>query len=176
MILKGFKQNSTKKSLEAMLHARQVLLNDDKIKSLGVVLHIDEMNDFKAFEKLAEALHVKPNNLKIISFTSNNKNKKNAVAEAFFSAKDFGWKGKVKNEELQAFINQPFDALISFYQEDILELKYITAASQAKFKIGILQSDNRINDLIIKTELKDVELFQSETIKYLNIFNKINNE
>ena len=33
----------------------------------------------------------------------------------------------------------------------------MTAKSKAKFKIGILQTDERLNDLIIKTSLKQLE-------------------
>ena len=175
MILKGFKQKSNKKYLNSLLNSRQVLLNEKKIVSLGVVLNIDEVNDFETFRRLANAIKVKPNKLKIIAFTSHKKDELNSW-DVCFNPKDFGWSGKIKSIELQEFLDTPFDALISYYTEEVLELKLITAASQAKFKIGILQSDNRLNDLIIKTSLKQFNIFQKELIKYLNIFNKINNE
>ena len=41
MILKGFKEKSTKKYLNAILNARHVNVNNSKIESLGVVLNID---------------------------------------------------------------------------------------------------------------------------------------
>ncbi|MFD2823891.1 DUF6913 domain-containing protein [Lacinutrix iliipiscaria] len=175
MILQGFKQKSNKKYLNSLLDSREVLLNEKKIVSLGVVLNIDEVNDFETFRRLANAIKVKPNKLKIIAFTSNKKDELNSW-DVCFNPKDFGWHGKIKNIELQEFIETPFDALISYYTEEILELKLITAASQAKFKIGILQTDNRLNDFIIKTNLKQFNIFQKELIKYLNIFNKIKNE
>ena len=67
----------------------------------------------------------------------------------------------------------PFDILISYFEKDVLELKLMTAKSKAKFKIGILQTDERLNDLIIKTSLKQFELFKKEVFKYLSILNKI---
>ena len=57
-----------------------------------------------------------------------------------------------------------------------LELKLLTGTSKAQFKIGILQSDARLNDLIIKTNLKEFDVFKAELHKYLNILNKIKNE
>lgn len=175
MILKGFKQNSTKKHLRKLLNSRQFFFNEAKIASLGVILNIDEVDDFECFRKLAETIHVRPNKLKIIAFTSNKKEDLNAW-DVCFNPKDFSWNGKIKNIELQEFLDTPFDALISYYEQDVLELKVLTAASKSKFKIGVLQSDNRLNDFIIKTNLKQFDLFKNELIKYLNTFNKISNE
>ena len=175
MILKGFKENSIKKYLNSLLNTRQILLNEKKIISLGVILNVDEFDDFETFRRLATAIGVRPNKIKIIAFTSSKKADMNSW-DVCFNPKDFGWYGKIKNDELQEFLETPFDALISYYTQDVLELKLMTGASQAKFKIGILQSDNRLNDLIIKTNLKQFQVFQKEVIKYLNIFNKIDNE
>jgi len=175
MILKSFKQNSTKKHLSKLLKSRQSFLNNNKIASLGVIINIDEVNDFESFSVLAKAMHVRPNKLKIIAFTSNIKEEV-SVWDVCFNPKDFSWNGKIKNKELQDFLDIPFDALISYYAQDVLELKVLTATSKAKFKIGVLQSDNRLNDFIIKTNLKQFELFKNELIKYLNTFNKISNE
>ncbi|QRM90912.1 hypothetical protein FG167_17225 [Lacinutrix sp. WUR7] len=175
MILKGFKQNSTKKHLSKLLNSRHVFLDEDKIASLGVIINIDETDDFESFRKLAEVMHVKQNKLKIIAFTSNKKEDISAW-DVCFNPKDFSWNGKIKNKELQEFLDTPFDALISYYEQDVLALKVLTAASKSKFKIGVLQSDNRLNDFIIKTNLKQFDLFKNELIKYLNTFNKISNE
>ncbi|WP_452229562.1 DUF6913 domain-containing protein [Lacinutrix sp. MEBiC02404] len=175
MILKGFKQNSTKKHLSKLLNSRQVFLNKDKIASLGVIINIDEIDDFESFRKLAETIHVRPNKLKIIAFTSNKK-EDISTWDFCFNPKDLNWKGKITNKELQVFLDTPFDALISYYEQDVLALKVLTATSKAKFKIGVLQSDNRLNDFIIKTNLKQFDVFKNELIKYLNTFNKISNE
>ena len=151
------------------------MVNHNEIVSLGVIIYIDEQTDFEVFRKLASAIGVRPNKLKIIAFTSKKKSDINSW-DVCFNLKDFGWGGKIKNAELQEFLDTPFDALISYYSESVLELKLMTAKSKASFKIGILQTDNRLNDLIIKTNLKQFDVFQAELIKYLKIFNKINNE
>ena len=49
----------------------------------------------------------------------------------------------------------------------------ITAMSKARFKIGLLQSDQRLNDLIIKTKISEFDLFKEELKKYLDTFNKL---
>ena len=175
MILKGFKQNSTKKHLSKLLNSRQSFLGNEKITSLGVIVCKDEVVDLEQFTKLAKSLNVRPNKLTIIAFTSNKKEDTNSL-DTCFNPKDFSWNGKIKNKELKVLLEKPFDALISYYEQDALELKVLTATSKAKFKIGILQSDNRLNDFIIKTSLNQFDLFKNELIKYLNTFNKVNNE
>ena len=105
------------------------------------------------------------------------KNKKerinNSSWDSCFSPKDIGWNGNIKNTELKIFLNQDFDALISYYADDKLELRMLTALSKAKFKIGVLQTDSRLNDLIIKTDMSEFDVFKNEVFKYLTILNKI---
>lgn len=175
MILKGFKEKSNKKHLNKILSLRHLNVTTDKIKSLGVVLHIDEIDDFDWFRSLAEELDIHPNNFKIISYSSNDEGNQSSW-DVCFNEKDFGWRGKIKNVELQLFIDTKFDALISYYTGEDLELKLITAKSQAQFKIGIFQTDERLNDLIIKTDLNKCDAFKKELFKYLTILNKIKNE
>lgn len=175
MILKGFKEKSIKKYLNKLLSERQVNVNDDKVESLGVILNIDEVDDYEWFRKLAEYIKVRPNKLKIIAYTES-KDTKGHTWDMCYNNKDFGWKGVINNVELKSFIDQKFDVLISYYKKDILELKLITAVSKAKFKIGILQDDERLNDLIIKTKLKEFNVFKNELFRYLTVLNKIKNE
>jgi hypothetical protein len=172
MILKGFKEKSNKKYLNKLLSERHVNVTDNKVESLGIILNIDEVDDFEWFRSLAEYLKVHPNKLKIITFSVNKKEDLNSW-DLCFNPKDFGWKGNIKNVELQSFLDTKFDVLVSYYEKEVLELKLITARSKAKFKVGILQTDERLNDLIIKTSLKQFGIFKEEIFKYLNILNKI---
>tara|TARA_R110002049_G_scaffold41236_1_gene124484 strand:+ start:1509 stop:2027 length:519 start_codon:yes stop_codon:yes gene_type:complete len=172
MILEGFRKKSNEKYLNKLLSKRHVNVSDNKIESLGVILNIDEKTDFELFIKLAENLKIHPNKLKIITFSEHVKDDINSWDNCY-NPKDFGWKGRIKNIELQSFLDLKLDALISYYEKEILELKLITASSNAKLKVGILQTDERVNDLIIKTNLKEFDVFKTELFKYLTILNKI---
>jgi len=172
MFLKGLREKSLKKFINSVLSSRQVFVNNSKVENLGVLLHISEYGDFESFRKLASSMNILPNKLKIVAFAENEKDSLNSW-DTSFSPKDFGWKGDIKNTELQTFLDSEFDLLISYYEEDITELKLMTAKSKAKFKVGIFQEDERLNDLIIKTKVKQFGLFQAELIKYLTIFNKL---
>ncbi|APY09734.1 hypothetical protein BWZ22_00060 [Seonamhaeicola sp. S2-3] len=172
MILKGFKEKSNKKYLNKLLTEREVNTTKSEVQSLGIILNIDEFDDLESFRKLADLIKVRTNKLKIVAFSETNKENLNSWDDCF-TPKDFGWKGVVKNVELQSFLNKDFDVLISYYLHDNIELKLMTAASKAKFKVGILVSDERLNDLIIKTDIKEFDVFKNEIFKYLTILNKI---
>ncbi|OBQ56534.1 hypothetical protein JJL45_13025 [Tamlana sp. s12] len=173
MILKVFKEKSIKKRINILLAERVVKPDNSAAKTLGVLINIDEFNDVAVFEKMAKEIKIQPNNFKIIGFSVNKKNELNAIGTCYY-LEDFNRNGQVKNVELQSFLDYDFDILINYYAEDILELKLLSVLSKAKLKIGILQQDERINDLIIKTELKDFKVFKTELFKYLTILNKIN--
>ena len=175
MILRGFKEKSNIKRLNKLVSIRQVNINDSKVESLGVIMHIDEIDDFDLFRSLALGLNIRPKNLKVIGFSNGNKEVHNSW-DMCFDPKDFGWGGRIKNAELQTFLNTEFDVLISYYAKGQLELKLLTVLSQAKFKIGVLQTDERLNDLIIKSNIFEFNVFKDELIKYLTILNKIKNE
>lgn len=175
MILKAFKEKSNKKYLNNTLSNRSVNVDNSKILSLGVILNIDEFDNFDLFRNLAVKLKIRPNKLKVVAFSIDTKTEHHSW-DVCFNPNDFGWHGVIKNIELQTFLDAKFDALINYYSADILELKLLTAVSNASFKIGIQQSDARLNDLIINTKIKQFEVFKNELFKYLTILNKIKNE
>jgi len=172
MILKGLREKSNQKHINKLLSSRISNIRDAKIESLGVILNSDEFNDFEAFRDLAKELKINPNNIKIIAFTSD----KDAVEmsrELLFSVKQFGWNAKVKDAELKQFLDKEFDALLCFYNEEVIELNLATTLSKANFKIGLSGHDERQFDFIINTTTKKYEVFTSELKKYLNILNKL---
>lgn len=172
MILKGFKEKSIKKYINKLLSQAHENASDNKIVSIGVILNIDEIDNFEWFKELASFLNVHHNKLKIIAF-SIQKNDSLRSWEDCYHPIDIGWRGTIKNGGLESFLDTKFDALISYYEADVTELKLLTTLSKAQFKIGILESDERINDLIIHTKLKDFNIFKKEIFKYLTVLNKI---
>lgn len=173
MILKGLKAKSIKKNLNSILNNREADFNSNKIESMGIIINADETQDLEAIKTIATALQIRPNKLRVIAFTTSKKEVTYSW-ETCFNPKDFTWNGKINNVELQGFLDTEFDVLISYYSKDVLELKYLTAASKAHFKVGIFQLDKRFNDLIIKTELTNIEAFKAELTKYLKVLNKFN--
>ena len=104
MILKGFKEKSNKKYLNKLLLERQLEVADGDVVSLGVVLNLDEIDDFEMFNSLADTLRVKSNKLKIIAF-SQSKKEDLKTWDSCYNPKDFGWRGVIKNPELDELYN-----------------------------------------------------------------------
>nr|WP_232732000.1 hypothetical protein [Confluentibacter lentus] len=158
--------------MNKLLSNRYVNVDDSKIESLGIIFNLGENEDFGLFKNLASKINLHPNNLKVIGFSKDKKANLNTW-DLCFNPDDFGWKGDIKNVELQTFLDKKFDVLISYYLAEDLELKLMTAKSKAQFKVGIFQNDLRLNDLIISTNLNEFDVFENEVFKYLTILNKI---
>ena len=79
----------------------------------------------------------------------------------------------INNLDLQEFIEMEFDALISYYKKDNIELNYATACSRANFKIGLSNHNQNLNDIIIDINPNFIDIFGKELEKYLIGLNKI---
>lgn len=172
MILKAFKEKSNRKYVNKLLAARKPIVNANKVKTIAVLLNKDEFDDFEVFRKYFKELGLTSPKHKIIAFTSDDKFE-SSQWETYFSPKDFGWKGKINNIDLQTFIDEEYDVLISYYKAEGLQLNHITAASNANLKVGLAREDERLYDLIIDIQPKDINIFKTEFKKYLNILNKL---
>jgi hypothetical protein len=76
----------------------------------------------------------------------------------------------VLNGVVSDFCNQGYDVLINFYDQDDVNLKYLSAKADKKLSIGFKSVDHALNDLIIEVDAQNIEVFSSECIKYLEIF------
>ncbi|MEH6536269.1 MAG: hypothetical protein V7719_07755 [Psychroserpens sp.] len=172
MILKAFKTKSNQKYINKLLNARRVEVRHTKMNTVGVILNRSEFSDFEAFRAYFKSLGMQQARTKIIAFVEDPKDS-NELWDTYFNPKDFGWKGKIKNIDLQSFIDTKFDVLISFYRESHLELDMITASSKANFKVGLTDEDDRLYDLMIDVETKNFNVFKEELKKYLTVLNKL---
>jgi hypothetical protein len=172
MILKAFKDKSNQKYVNKLLNTRVAAVNSNKVKTVAVLLNASEFHEFEVFRVYFKQLGLSSPKHKIIAFTLDDKLDHNKW-NTHYSPKDFGWKGKIKNIDLQNFIVEPYDVLICYYKNEVLQLNQIAAASKANLKVGISRNDERLYDLIIDVSLKEINIFKLEFKKYLNILNKL---
>ena len=59
--------------------------------------------------------------------------------------------------------------MINFYEQDDINLKYVSAKTNRKISIGFNSVDHSLNDLIIEVDAQNIEVFLNECIKYLNV-------
>jgi len=172
MFLQRFKKKSIQNYISKILNSRNVSVNNNKIESVGVILNLDEFNEHEILRRFFISIGIMENKIKFIAFITDEKLAPNSW-DSYFNPKNFGWHGNIKNVELQEFINTKFDALISYYKDDNLELNTVTTLSKANFKIGISKNDQRLNDFIIDVKPNQINVFKQELLKYLKVLNKI---
>ena len=172
MFLKRFKEKSIRKYINKILDNRKTSVNSNKIESIGVILNLEEFNEHENLTFFFKNIGIRENKIKFITYVPKEEMKPNTW-DSYFNPNDFGWKGKLNNVELQEFVKTKFDALISYYKEDNLELNAVTTLSKANFKIGISGNDQRLNDFIIDVKPNQINVFKQELVKYLKTLNKI---
>ena len=172
MIFKAFKEKSNQKYINRLLNSRNVAVHNKKIESVGIVLNLKEFSDFESIRAFFKELNILPPKTKIITFIEDNK-VTDKLWDTYFSPKDFGWKGIIKNIDLQTFVDTEFDALICFFKEHSIELDLVTAASKANFKIGISNKNLQLYDFVIDVNSNQFDIFKTELKKYLTVLKKI---
>jgi len=172
MFFKRLKRKSNQKYMNNILNGRKASVDDRPIKSVGVIFNQEEFKNYDQIRSLFKGIGINENRVKFITFIDDEKSRPNGW-DAYFYPENFGWKGKIEGADLVDFVNEPFDALISYYQSDDLELNMVTTMSKANFKIGISNKDERLYDFIINMQPNQINIFKNELIKYLKVFNKI---
>ena len=137
-------------------------------KKLSVGLLIDsrfDLND-SFIQKLAMNLELSKDRFDITVYNNNNfKNFKVNI----ISIEDVGLFGRLPLS-INKFLNRRFDLLFNLHYNNSL-LSLLSFLSKANFRIGLIQSDKRLNDLIINLSPENPK-FIDESVKYLNIIFK----
>ena len=172
MFFKQFRTLSLQKNITLILKSRIKNFQSGKVNSIGVIFDCDSYYNYDFFRNFIKDLGVKDNKVRFIAKVDLEKNKPNSW-DSFFSLDNFDWLGRPKSVEIDEFVAQPFDVLISYYKTNQLELNLVTALSKANFKIGITNEDTRLHDLTIDIEPENTDVFKTELIKYLTQLNRL---
>ena len=172
MFFKQFRTLSLQKNITLILKSRIKNFQSGKVNSIGVIFDYDSYYNYDFFRNLIKDLGVNDTKVRFIAKVDLEKNKPNSW-DSFFSLDNFDWLGRPKSVEIEEFVEQPFDVLISYYKPNQLELNLVTARSKANFKIGITNEDSRLHDLTIDVEPSDTDVFRIELIKYLTQLNRL---
>lgn len=172
MFLNYIKNFFVKKTLKNSLQNLKTNVSDDTIQTVGLLV---DASDFTATELLIAALieqGILLENIKTIVYCDIVK-KNQGIKYTTFSAGQLKWSGQIASVEINDFVNEKFDLLISYYNVEKAILLQITNNSKVQFKVGFSSIDKRLNHFIIKTEINNYSVFISELFKYLKLLNKI---
>lgn len=138
------------------------------IKRVGILAESSLILTYDFTKRLSEGMNLETEDLKVYLFNSNEKEE---VNESYRSCneKDFGLFGKIKSEGLNKFVSLDFDLLINYCDPMLLFPKVIMLKSVAKLRAGFENESNFFNDISINVPSNDIDGFNKELIKYLDI-------
>ena len=172
MLLGKFKEKSLYKSFHKKLNqmpdtrapnSKEIhsvaILTTDKISS-----EIDIVNEIKSNFETVRNVHI---------YSFKKFKKSDPITYKHFSEKDFDWSGGVKNASFESFLENPIDLLIGYFNKNNLYLEFAALQSNAGFKIGFANVNDKIFDLIVNENPNNVASFIMVIKKYLELLRKI---
>ncbi|KUF44056.1 hypothetical protein AV926_11430 [Myroides marinus] len=161
------KKRSLKKVVEkAKLNALPVDFKYE-FKEIGIVIDKADARFIPDLIKAFEKRGVNSHKIKILIYTSENKKK---LDQGHFGLKDFTISGGTENIEVLDFIDKKFDLLISYYSVTTSPLIWVTAKSNAIFKVGVSDENTELNHFSLTLKTLEVEGFIENLFKYINVF------
>ncbi len=172
MFLNYFKNFYIKKYVKNKLSNVTNLFQNAKVITVGILIDETLFNKKEALidQLINKGIYV--NNIRLLVFKDKIL-KKETYNYPIFSQSDLSWIAKIINKDAEAFIAEPFDLLINYYDVEKVSLIIATNESKAKFKVGFESIDKRLNHFIIESKIEDYGIFVTELFKYLKILNKI---
>jgi len=145
-----------------------VFPNINKVKSIGVIWQPTQKEAFQYLKSYFNREQVIFRGFCVFEAITNPHQDANTL-----TVKDLDFWGLPKKEKVDEFINIRFEVLFNIALEDNLVLDYITALSQARFKIGSSTNTNNYFDLNINIdENRDPMYLAKQQIFYLAQLNK----
>lgn len=173
MIFTPLKKASIQKFYNIEIRKQKKNLNkQNKIKTVAIL--IDEGAEKELdLKDISKKLNVDIGFISVFVFQFNSKLKRIIADYNSFTEKDFGRKGSLKSNNLKEFVKKEYDVLINYSSQSNLYVNVLTLLSQAKFKMGFTNVDDRLFDLIVTDHLGSISVFNKEIHKYLTILKKI---
>jgi hypothetical protein len=147
-------------------------VNDQVIKTIGVIIDETYFHQKEALIMELATQGIDLQNIKLITYKNRYK-KREIPEEPFYTNKHITWLGAIEKQEVQYFIDTPFDLLISYYDVQKVPLLIVTHQSKASFKSGLTSADDNVNHLSVDTSIANYKVFVEELVKYLRILKKL---
>jgi hypothetical protein len=166
-----FKETVLKRQLEELLPQREFSVNSPskKISSIGIITS-EKITTEVDLQIEIETL-LKCRNSKMYSFRKFDKTAD--VSCKYFTEKDINWKGQFTQDNMQVFIEQPFDLLIGYFDTNNIFLETAVLQSKAEFKVGFAGVNSRLYKIEISEKTANLNAFTLELKKYLRIIKKL---
>lgn len=171
MTIKDIKEKIARRKLAKIIRKierRPVFPNINKVKTIGVIWQPTQKEAFQFMKSFFNREQVIFRGFCVYEAITNPHQDANTL-----TVQDLDFWGLPKKDKVDEFINIRFEVLFNIALEDNLVLDYITALSQARFKIGSSQNNNNYFDMNINIgENCDPMYVAKQQIFYLAQLNK----
>ncbi len=171
-MLKKIQLRFLRKKIEKNLDNRDLSKLNEPLRTLGFLVNEDYFKDFERLYLLSKELGLQRKDVRLFTFMEVKK-KLPSLRQNQINNKHFTWRGEIKNQNANEFLEMPFDVLIGYYKGKNEYMDLMMSVSKAKFKVGFSLTDERLSDLLIDVNPLNVEKFRHELIKYLRVLKKI---
>ncbi len=148
----------------------------NKVRTVGVLFLLEDEPKFKQLDRVVKKLGNQGKDVKMIGLFEDKIIPNFFIQKLkidIFTKKEINLLGFPKGEKAREFIEQEFDLLLDFTEDDILPVDYILGLSKAGFKAGRYRNDMvKVLDLMIKKpDDMNFDAFINSVIDYISIFN-----
>ena len=169
MFLGGLKAKSVLRKIKQIAGNRAYKGSKKPIEHVAIIQSVNCAMQEHEIASLAQSLEIPRDKITVLTYVKKVA-KEDKDNEQVFGEAQIGWNGSPKNQVLKSFTQTPFDILISSYGDEDIVAYALTAQSNARFKVGVSNAIEGINDLVIyKKDDQAFQIFIAELIKYLHI-------
>jgi len=151
--------------------------NISLVKKIGIAWDASKPEDFACLSRFNQKMHERNIEVKILGYFPGKNLPNQYTAIRYLTCIR---KGEINffyhpvSSETNNFISNRFDILIDINFEKLVPLQYVSSISDARFKIGLFESETINNPFDMMMEIKnpvDVENYLNQVIHYLEMIN-----
>ncbi|WP_410175086.1 DUF6913 domain-containing protein [Psychroflexus curvus] len=140
-------------------------MTGDRMSMVGVLFNADVSDRNQLREHIEHNFDEDSSKLIFLGFSRKNYEKEKK-SNFIFTKKDFSLLGQPRSEVITEFLKHNYKLLFNFFGENEHYLENIAQLAQANLKVGLCESSEKINDLLLDLESKDLRFFE-ESSKYI---------
>jgi hypothetical protein len=152
--------------LHKSLSSKRSILAEESVGDKVGILYNDDIADKYQLQQLVEKnFKINSEDISFLGF-SRHRYDKVEKPEYVFTTKDFTLFGKPKSKAIDEFLKTNYKLLFNYFGKDELCLEVLALLTEAKLNVGLQEANERVNDLILNVDSKNLDFFK-ESSKYI---------
>jgi predicted nucleotidyltransferase len=132
---------------------------------IGILFNDDVSDKYQLQQLIEKNFDVKSTEIHFLGF-SRHRYDRVEKPDFVFIKKDFSMFGQPKSEVISEFMSHDYKLLFNFFGKDELCLEIVAQFTKAKLKVGLNESNQKINDLSFALDSRNLDFFK-ESSKYI---------